>query len=168
MFSEQNEILGLFKRKVTSEELVMFSTPENINNFDRTLLLFSKANKTQRLAALAKTNLIALVDENANRFGTEILPVIYREVDCIKDPELVKVTADSLEAVADLKLVRSKYMLAAAEKLISHICFNNKKQFETVWSSLIVKILKLYVKRETAQKYVDEAFEMSDSQNNQS
>jgi len=46
MFSEQNEILGLFKRKVTSEELVMFSTPENINNFDRTLLLFSKANKT--------------------------------------------------------------------------------------------------------------------------
>lgn len=146
----------------------MFSTPENINNFDRTLLLFSKTNKTQRLAALSKNNLISLVNENAIRFGTELLPVIYREIENIKDPELVNCIAGSLEAVADLKLVRTKYMLAAADKLISLICFNNKRQFETIWSNLIVKILKLYVKTDTVQKYIDEAFEMSDIQNNQS
>ena len=52
MFFEGNEILRLSKRKVPHDELVLLSLPENISNFQRTLMLLQKSNKVQRMAAL--------------------------------------------------------------------------------------------------------------------
>ena len=52
MFIEGNEISRLKRRKVATDELILFSLPENVTNFNRTVMLLQKTNKTQRLAAL--------------------------------------------------------------------------------------------------------------------
>jgi hypothetical protein len=60
MFNEGNEALQLKKRKIDHKELVLLSTPDDCDPFERTLLLLSKQNNDQVKAALSKANLAAL------------------------------------------------------------------------------------------------------------
>ena len=69
MFFEGNEISRLSKRKVPNDELVLLSLPENISNFQRTLMLLQKSNKVQRLAGLQEDNLVSLCRENSLKFA---------------------------------------------------------------------------------------------------
>jgi len=46
MFNEGNEALQLKKRKIDLKELVLLSTPDDCEPFERTLLLLSKQNNT--------------------------------------------------------------------------------------------------------------------------
>jgi hypothetical protein len=60
MFFEGNEISRLQKRKVGNDELVLLSLPENISNFQRTVMLLQKANKMQRIAGLHTPTMVSL------------------------------------------------------------------------------------------------------------
>lgn len=70
MFIEGNEISRLNKRKVPKDELDKLTLPDvlDFNIFDRTQLLLSKPNKTQRMAAVSSRNLIWLCKHDARKF----------------------------------------------------------------------------------------------------
>ena len=107
MFIEGNEISRLQRRKVATDELILFSLPENTINFNRTLMLLQKTNKTQRLAALQSSNLIPLARENPKQFCSEILPMLQVDINVNKDEDQIRQTAESLDLIADLKLLSS-------------------------------------------------------------
>jgi hypothetical protein len=150
---------------VPNDELVLMSLPEGLTNFQRTLLLLQKSNKIQRLAGLQEDNLVCLCKENPLRFATEILPQISSDINVNKDEELIERTATSLEAIADLKVVRSKYMLELADILITHLRTFNQKRKDEMWTDLIVKLVSLYAKDNS---YIDLAIDLADPLNNKS
>ena len=82
---EGNEISRLSNRKLDLKEMMLLSTPEDCSNFDRTQLLLSKQKKVQRMAALAPDNLAQLASENAQLFGSRILPLITDTLLHLKD-----------------------------------------------------------------------------------
>lgn len=56
-------------------------------------------------------------------------------------------------------------MLNLAEAIIHHLRMFNNKVKDLIWTSLVIRIIKLYTK-DTA--YIDVAFELSDPMNNKS
>jgi len=96
------------------------------------------------MAALSKQNLLQLVRENPLKFAEEILPIICIDINVNKDEDLIERTATSLEAITELKLIKTKYMIELADTLIHHLRMFNKKNKDALWTDLIVKILKLY------------------------
>jgi hypothetical protein len=83
----------------------------------------------------------------------------------LKDEDLIKCLANSLETLVDFQTFKTQPMLELAENLINHLRMFNKKAKDIVWSNLIVKILLLYSK---GTSYIELAFEMGDPLNNQS
>jgi hypothetical protein len=141
---EGNEISQLRKRKLDLQEMVLLSTPEDVDNFERTEILLSKQNKVQLMAALSPDNLKALAHESSENFGTIILPLVTTTLLHMKDEEMLYHTAASLEEIVEENEIDSCHLLGLAESLIEHLKTFNKKSLDEVWTSLIMKILKLH------------------------
>ena len=103
--------------------------------------------------------------ENPLRFAQEILPQISSDINVNKDEELIERTASSLEAITDLKLIRSKYMLELADTLIIHLRTFNQKRKDEMWTDLIVKLVSYHSKDNS---YIDLAIDLADPLNNKS
>jgi hypothetical protein len=159
---EGNEISFLRKRKLDLQEMVLLSTPEDVDNFERTEILLSKQNKVQLMAALSPDNLKALAHENPENFGIIILPLVTTKLLHMKDEEMLYHTAASLEELVEENTIGRDHLLGLAERLIEHLKTFNKKNLDEVWTPLIMKILKLH----SCETYLDTAIELSDPVNN--
>ncbi len=67
--------------------------------------------------------------------------MISLDINVQKDEDLIERTASSLEAIVDLKLIKTKYMIELADTLIHHLRVFNKKNKDAMWTDLIIKIL---------------------------
>lgn len=82
-----------------------------------------------------------------------------------KDEDQIRQTAESLDLIADLKLLSSQPMLSLAESLMHHLQVYKKRQKDELWTPIIVKLLKLYSKND---HYLEESIELADPMNNRS
>lgn len=81
-----------------------------------------------------------------------------------KDDDIAQHLANSLESVADLKLINPESMLNLVDDLIHNLRVFNKKSKHDIWTSLFIKLLKLY----GTESHIEVAFDLTDPMNNNS
>lgn len=81
-----------------------------------------------------------------------------------KDEDVARLLAESLEAVVDLQLVKAESMFKMIDDLISNLRSFNKKSKHDIWTSLFLKLLKLYGN----ESHIEMALDLADPMNNNS
>lgn len=99
MFIEGKEALK--KRKIDQKELLLLSTPDDIENTERTLILLQKQNNDQIKAALSIANLTSIVKSDPVNFGKKIIPAIYLKIQHVKNEQTLDQIACDIELMAD-------------------------------------------------------------------